>query len=62
MSLFIYVYIIGAIIALLLGIILLLKEDKNNPELQPGMLCPMVLLSWFSVCIILWKCEDKILS
>lgn len=63
MSLFIlYFYISGAIIALLLGVILLLKEDNGEREIQEGMIGPIAILSWISVFLIVWKLKKKITS
>jgi hypothetical protein len=52
-------YLIGAVIALILGCRLLYKEtDKKN--LQYGMLIPLILMSWISVVLILWKLRHKL--
>lgn len=47
-------YIIGVLIAFILGCILIYKE-KNEENLQYGMIAPLALLSWISVILILWK-------
>lgn len=47
-------YIIGVLIAFILGCILIYKE-KNKENLQYGMIAPLALLSWISVILILWK-------
>jgi hypothetical protein len=54
-------YVIGAIIATVLGVMLLIVAERENKkkavkdELQPGMVAVLGLMSWFSVVIILWK-------
>ena len=48
------IYIIGSIIAIILGSIILWREP-NKENLQVGMLAPMAILSWVSVAIIIWK-------
>ena len=54
-------YIIGVIIATVLGVMLLIVAERENKkkavkdELQPGMVAVLGLMSWFSVVIILWK-------
>ena len=54
-------YIIGVIIATVLGVMLLIIAERENKkkvvkdELQPGMVAVLGLMSWFSVVIILWK-------
>ena len=54
-------YIVGVIIATVLGIMLLTVAEKENKkktekdELQPGMIAVLGLMSWFSVVMILWK-------
>ena len=47
-------YMIGVLIAFLLGCRLLYKE-KNKKNLQYGMIAPLALMSWISVIIILYK-------
>ena len=54
------IYNIGAIIALMLGLILLFKEEDKHC-LQAGMLAPMTLMSWITV-ILLWKYRNKFLA
>ena len=59
----IYIYFIGCIIALILGLIIFFKESKENKkELQLEMLCPLVLMSWLSVILVVIKLRDKVLS
>lgn len=54
-----YFYTIGCFIALLLGCRLFYKEkDKDNAQI--GMIIPLILLSWISVILILWKLKDKL--
>lgn len=59
-------YIIGVIIATVLGIMLLIvaeRENKNKvvkDELQPGMVAVIGLMSWFSVVMILWKYKPQL--
>jgi hypothetical protein len=61
-----YIYFSGSIVAFILGIVLIIiseikrsklsKEEKEKePELQYGMIAPLVLLSWFSVFLICIK-------
>ena len=58
-----YIYLIGCVVALILGLIILIKESKDSKkELQPGLICPLILMSWFSVYIIFWKLRDKVFS
>lgn len=52
-------YLIGVLIAFILGCRLIYKEpDKKN--LQYGMIVPLTLLSWISVVLILWKLRNKL--
>ena len=52
-------YLIGALIAFVLGCKLIYKEtDKKN--LQYEMIIPLIVLSWISVVLILWKLRDKL--
>lgn len=62
------IYLIGCFIALLLGMRLLYKEEckliyskEKEKTLQYGMLAPLILMSWFSVFMILWKLRDKLI-
>ena len=54
-------YVIGAIIATILGVMLLIVAERENKkkvvkdELQPGMVAVLGLMSWFSVVMILRK-------
>ena len=50
-------YMIGVIVAAILGSILLFKE-KNDKDLQPGMIGCIALMSWLSVALILWKYKE----
>ena len=54
-------YIIGAVVALILGLILLIKEErKNEYPLQVGMIAPLTLISWISVMLIIYRfIKDK---
>lgn len=56
-------YNIGAVIAFILGLILLFKEDKEEKEngcyLQAGMIAPITLLSWISVMLIIHRFIEK---
>ena len=52
-------YMIGVLIAFVLGCRLLYKE-KDKKNLQYGMIAPLALMSWLSVAIILWKLRDKL--
>ena len=53
------IYLIGCFIALVLGCRLFYKEKKRT--VQYGMLAPLILMSWFSVFMILWKLRDKLI-
>jgi hypothetical protein len=57
------IYIIGVIIAFILGCILAYVEHKKNPEeeQQLGMLAVIGLMSWVSVVVLLWKYRDRYL-
>jgi hypothetical protein len=50
-------YMVGVIVAAILGSILLFKE-KNDKDLQPGMMACIALMSWISVILILWKYKE----
>lgn len=52
-------YMIGVLIAFLLGCRLLYKE-KDKKNLQYGMIAPLALMSWISVVLILWKLRYKL--
>lgn len=54
------IYLIGCLIALLLGIRLLYKE-KNNNEIDTSVIAPLIIMSWISVFLILWKLRDKLI-
>jgi len=54
------IYLIGMILAFILGIILISKEEKKD-DLEYGIMAPLVLLSWISVILILYK-RDKLLT
>ena len=60
MNMIAIIYIIGVIIAFILGIILISKEEKKD-DLEYGMMAPLMLLSWISVILILWR-KDKLLT
>lgn len=53
-------YLIGCFIALILGLRLLYKE-KNNNEINTSVIAPLVIMSWISVFLILWKIRDKLI-
>ena len=59
-------YVIGAIIATILGVMLLIVAERENKkkavkdELQPGMIAVLGLMSWFSVVMILWKYRPQL--
>jgi len=61
------IYGIGAVIALILGLIILFKEEsclrifkEENDKLQIEMLAPLTLLSWISVVLIAYRLiKDK---
>ena len=59
-------YVIGAIIATVLGMMLLIVAERENKkkvvkdELQPGMIAVLGLMSWFSVVMILWKYRPQL--
>lgn len=55
------IYNIGAIIALILGLILLFKEEDKH-YLQVGIIAPMTLLSWITVVLLIWKYRNKFLA
>ena len=44
-----YIYIIGSFIALILGIIEIIKDKNNNQPKEYGMICPMIILSWITI-------------
>ena len=44
-----YIYLIGSFIALILGIIEIIKDKNNDHPKEYGMICPMILLSWITV-------------
>jgi hypothetical protein len=54
------IYLIGCFIALLLGMRLLYKE-RNNKDIDTSVLAPLIIMSWISVFIILWKIRDKLI-
>jgi multisubunit Na+/H+ antiporter MnhB subunit len=59
-------YIVGVIIATVLGVMLLIVAERENKkkavkdELQPGMIAVLGLMSWFSVVMILWKYKPQL--
>jgi multisubunit Na+/H+ antiporter MnhB subunit len=59
-------YIVGVIIATVLGIMLLIVAERENKkkvvkdELQPGMVAVLGLMSWFSVVMIFWKYKPQL--
>lgn len=54
------IYLIGCFIALVLGMRLLYKE-KDNDEIDTSVIAPLVIMSWISVFLILWKIRDKLI-
>ena len=52
-------YVIGMIIAFLLGCRLYYKE-KDKIYSQIGMIAPLTIMSWISVVLIIWKFRDKL--
>ena len=54
------IYLIGCFIALILGIRLLYKE-RNNEDIDTSVMAPLVIMSWISVFMILWKIRDKLI-
>lgn len=52
-------YMIGVLIAFVLGCRLLYNERKRK-NLQYGMIIPLALMSWISVFLILWKLRNKL--
>lgn len=56
----IYFYLIGALIAFILGLRLIHKDKKRILRYNYDFLCPLAALSWISVVFILWKLRDKL--
>ena len=57
-----YFYIVGVIIAFIMAMILLIKEEKKTKKdktLQHGMVAPIAILSWISVYLMFFKLKDK---
>jgi len=54
------IYLIGCFIAFLLGMRLLYKE-KDNDEIDTSVIAPLIIMSWISVFLILWKLRDKLI-
>ena len=54
------IYLIGCFIAFLLGMRLLYKE-KDNDEIDTSVIAPLIIMSWISVFLILWKIRDKLI-
>ena len=54
------IYLIGCFIAFLLGIRLLYKE-RNNDDIDTSVMAPLIIMSWISVFMILWKIRDKLI-
>ena len=53
-----YIYCIGSIIALIIGIIEIIKDAKNNVNNEPreyGMIVGMILLSWIFVGLYIYN-------
>lgn len=59
-------YVIGAIIATILGVMLLIVAERENKKkavkdkLQPEMVAVLGFMSWFSVVMILWKYKPQL--
>lgn len=51
-------YITGMIVAFILGLVIMIKERKDNPNMQYGMIAAMALLSWITVGLLIWKRKD----
>ena len=51
------IYFIGMIVATILGSIILFKQ-KNDQDIQPGMIGCIALMSWVSVILILRKYKE----
>lgn len=54
------IYLIGCFIALLLGMRLLYKE-RDNDDIDTSVMAPLIIMSWISVFMILWKIRDKLI-
>ena len=54
------IYLVGCFIALLLGMRLLYKE-RNNKDIDTSVMAPLIIMSWISVFMILWKIRDKLI-
>jgi len=53
------IYLIGAIVAFIICLRLIYKEQYKS-NLQYDMLAPSCLLSWIFVVMALWRLRDKI--
>lgn len=59
-------YIVGVIIAAILGFLLLIIAEKENQKkekkdnLQPGMVAALAVMSWFSVIMILLNYREPL--
>ena len=51
-------YITGMVVSFILGLIIMIKERKDNPDMQYGMIGAMALLSWITVVLLIWKRKD----
>lgn len=54
------IYLTGCFIAMILGIRLLYKE-RNNDDIDTSVIAPLIIMSWISVFLILWKIRDKLI-
>lgn len=60
------IYIIGVVIAAILGFLLLIIAEKENRKkekkdnLQPGMVAALAFMSWFSVIMILLNYHEPL--
>lgn len=52
-----YIYLIGSFIALILGIIEIIKDKNNNQSKEYEMICPMILLSWITVFLYIFNSD-----
>ena len=54
------IYLIGCFIASILGCRLLYKH-RNDDDIDTSVMAPLIIMSWFSVFMILWKIRDKLI-
>ena len=57
------IYIVGAIIAFVMGILLAsyyeMKRKEDDDELQYGMIAAIAIMSWISVVMLIWNYNDQ---